>query len=127
MRKQVIEIGEEYTSKMCCCCGKIHAEMTVRDRVMQCECGTVLDHDRNAAVNIMLRYHRMPCGRATGGSPVICDKQVSGSREVPGHSQEAPAQAGGSSWRDEEQSRRGRFADGSVNPGNTIQMCVPDV
>ncbi|MGB4478586.1 MAG: zinc ribbon domain-containing protein [Candidatus Methanoculleus thermohydrogenotrophicum] len=46
-----------------------------------------------------------------------------GSREVPGHSQEAPAQAGGSSWRDEEQSRRGRFADGSVNPGNTIQMC----
>jgi len=30
--------------------------MTVRDRVMQCECGTVLDRDRNAAVNIMLRY-----------------------------------------------------------------------
>jgi hypothetical protein len=24
LRKQVIEIGEEYTSEMCCCYGKIH-------------------------------------------------------------------------------------------------------
>jgi len=94
--KQVIEVGEEYTSKTCCCCGKIHAGMTVRDRVMQCECGTVLDRDRNAAINIMLRYlsqnalwtdYREFTGnlRQTGlGAPA-----------VPGHSQEAPCASGG--------------------------------
>ncbi|MFY9449178.1 MAG: zinc ribbon domain-containing protein [Candidatus Methanoculleus thermohydrogenotrophicum] len=65
----------------------------------------------------------MPCGRATGGSPVICDKQVRDPGRSPDTRRKPPAQAGGSSWRDEEQSRRGRFADGSVNPGNTIQMC----
>lgn len=53
--KKVIEISEHNTSKSCCRCGKIHS-MPVSDRIMLCDCGTVLDRDRNAAINIMARY-----------------------------------------------------------------------
>jgi putative transposase len=53
--KRVIEISEHNTSKSCCQCGKLHS-MQVSDRVMVCDCGTVLDRDRNAAINIMSRY-----------------------------------------------------------------------
>lgn len=94
--KQVIEVGEEYTSKTCCCCGKIHAEMTIRDRVMHCDCGTVLDRDRNAAINIMLRYlsqNALWTGyREFSGNLRQTDL---GLPEVPVHSQEAPCASGG--------------------------------
>ena len=94
--KQVIEVGEEYTSKTCCCCGKIHAEMTVRDRVMHCECGTVLDRDRNAAINIMVRYLSQNA-LWTGYREFTGNLRQTGLRlpESPGHSQEAPCESGG--------------------------------
>jgi len=94
--KQVIEIGEEYTSKTCYCCGKIHAEMTVRDRVMHCECGTVLDRDRNAAINIMLRYLSQNA-LWTGYREFTGNLRQTGLRvpAIPRHSQEAPCASGG--------------------------------
>ncbi|KUK61707.1 MAG: Transposase [Methanoculleus marisnigri] len=94
--KQVIEVGEEYTSKTCCCCGKIHAEMTVRDRVMHCECGTVLDRDRNAAINIMVRYLSQNA-LWTGYREFTGNLRQTGLRipVTPGHSQEAPCASGG--------------------------------
>jgi putative transposase len=53
--KKVIRVDEKYTSKMCCCCGKIHT-MELKDREMVCDCGNNIDRDRNSAINIMLRY-----------------------------------------------------------------------
>ncbi|MFQ6120987.1 MAG: RNA-guided endonuclease InsQ/TnpB family protein, partial [Methanosarcinales archaeon] len=53
--KTIIEISEKNTTKTCCACGKKH-NMTLYDRVMQCDCGNVIDRDRNSAINIMIRY-----------------------------------------------------------------------
>lgn len=53
--KKVIYISEYNTSKQCCCCGKIHT-MTLKDRIMSCDCGNEIDRDKNAAVNIMMQY-----------------------------------------------------------------------
>lgn len=53
--KRVIEISEKDTTKMCCVCGKKH-DMKLQDRVMKCDCGNVIDRDRNSAVNIMVRF-----------------------------------------------------------------------
>ena len=53
--KRVIRIDEKNTSKTCCCCGKKH-NMPTSVRVMSCDCGNVMDRDRNSAINIMERY-----------------------------------------------------------------------
>lgn len=53
--KRVIKIDERNTSKSCCSCGKTH-NMPTWKRTMECDCGHVLDRDRNSAINIMLRY-----------------------------------------------------------------------
>jgi len=53
--KKTIKIDERYTTKTCCGCGAIH-EMPLSKRVMECECGVVIDRDRNSAVNIMVRF-----------------------------------------------------------------------
>lgn len=54
--KRVIEINEENTTKTCCICGKRH-EMKIWNRVMKCDfCGNELNRDKNAAINIMLRF-----------------------------------------------------------------------
>ena len=42
------------SSKMCSGCGQIH-DMPLSKRVMECDCGTVLDRDHNAAINLQ-RY-----------------------------------------------------------------------
>lgn len=39
------------SSKTCSSCGKIH-EMKLQNRVMDCECGNVVDRDLNAAINL---------------------------------------------------------------------------
>ena len=46
-----IEVNPAYTSQKCCVCGKIH-NLTLKDRIMNCECGNFLDRDINAAINI---------------------------------------------------------------------------
>ena len=50
---EFIMIDPAYTSKTCCKCGLVHEDMTLKDRVMVCECGNVMDRDVNAAINIM--------------------------------------------------------------------------
>lgn len=55
MGKRIIEIDERDTTKMCCCCGKKH-EMPLWERTMECDCGNVMDRDKNSSVNIMARY-----------------------------------------------------------------------
>ncbi|CAG0960025.1 hypothetical protein METP3_00770 [Methanosarcinales archaeon] len=53
--KKVIEIDERYTSKTCYVCGKQHI-MPIWKRTMECDCGNMLDRDRNSSINIMLRF-----------------------------------------------------------------------
>ena len=53
--KKLIRVDEKNTSRTCCCCGKQH-DMPEWKRVMDCDCGNVIDRDRNSAINIMVRY-----------------------------------------------------------------------
>ncbi len=52
--KRVIRIDEAQTTMTCCVCGK-RKSRRLSERVIQCNCGTSLDCDQNAAVNIMVR------------------------------------------------------------------------
>lgn len=53
--KRVIKIDESYTSQECYVCKKRH-NMPLFQRTMECDCGNVIDRDRNSAINIMLRF-----------------------------------------------------------------------
>ncbi len=53
--KKIIRIDESYTSKACHNCGKLH-DMPLSKRNMVCDCGNVMDRDRNSAINIMKRF-----------------------------------------------------------------------
>lgn len=46
-----IEVPSMNTTKRCCECGKLH-DMPLSKRLMECDCGNVLDRDINAAINI---------------------------------------------------------------------------
>ncbi len=53
--KRVIEISEKNTTKRCYVCGKLH-NMPISKRIMKCDCGNIIDRDRNSAVNIMIDF-----------------------------------------------------------------------
>lgn len=40
------------SSKLCCACGSIKIDLTLRDRTYHCTCGNVIDRDYQAAVNL---------------------------------------------------------------------------
>ena len=47
------KVDPSYTSKTCSNCGTVNHNLTLKDRTFVCpECGSVLDRDINAAVNI---------------------------------------------------------------------------
>ena len=52
--KYLVKVDKWYpSSQICHCCGKRHPEMKdLKIRTMRCECGCVMDRDRNAAMNI---------------------------------------------------------------------------
>jgi putative transposase len=53
--KSLIEIDESFTTKTCWNCGRIR-NRKLSERVITCDCGTVIDRDKNSAINIMLRF-----------------------------------------------------------------------
>lgn len=53
--KRFVEIDESNTSKRCFACGKLY-DMPLWVRVMRCDCGNVIDRDKNSSVNIMARF-----------------------------------------------------------------------
>lgn len=95
--KKVIEIDERYTSKTCYVCGNRH-DMPLWKRTMECDCGNVIDRDRNSSINIMLRflsqnakwtgYQRFVDNLRNTGLPVPMTIQGV-------HSQEAPSERKG--------------------------------
>ena len=52
--KKLIKIDKFYpSSKTCSCCGYIHKELKLSDRIYECpQCGMILDRDYNASINI---------------------------------------------------------------------------
>lgn len=67
--RQYIKIGTFYpSSKLCHCCGFKHKGLKLEERFWTCpECGTYLDRDENAAINILYEGLRILC-RDTVGS-----------------------------------------------------------
>lgn len=53
--KQIVKVGRFYpSSKTCHCCGYVNKDLTLNDREWTCpQCGTKLDRDVNAAINIL--------------------------------------------------------------------------
>jgi putative transposase len=88
--KKAIEVSERYTTKKCCQCGKLHY-MPVSKRVMICDCGLILDRDRNSSVNIMVEA--LSQNAMCTGYQQFVDNLRTGSGIIisPGHSQEAPS------------------------------------
>lgn len=51
--KNILKIGRfEPSSKTCSDCGTINKELALKDREWTCGCGSVLNRDKNAAINI---------------------------------------------------------------------------
>ena len=51
---EFIQVGRFYpSSKKCSCCGEVKTNLKLSDRIYKCEsCGTVIDRDYNAAINL---------------------------------------------------------------------------
>lgn len=67
MGKLVIPVNPAYTSQMCSGCGGI-IKKDLKTRVHVCVCGTVLDRDHNAALNILKAGLRMVGHTRTSGA-----------------------------------------------------------
>jgi putative transposase len=53
--REVLLVNPAYTSKTCCWCGRVFAELALSVRWIDCSCGLSSDRDVNAAVNILRR------------------------------------------------------------------------
>src|SRR5262249_5686471 len=53
--REVILVEPAYTSKSCSGCGVVFEHLSLSDRRVSCDCGTSLDRDHNAAINILRR------------------------------------------------------------------------
>ena len=50
---EFVEVDRFYpSSKMCSSCGKIKKDLKLKDRVYKCDCGLVIDRDKNASINL---------------------------------------------------------------------------
>ena len=60
--KKLIRIDRYYpSSKTCSKCGRIKKELSLSERIYDCECGNHMDRDVNAAINIREEGKRMMC------------------------------------------------------------------
>lgn len=59
--REVVQVGRWYaSSKICNCCGHIKSDLKLSDRIYHCEeCGTIIDRDLNASINILLEGKRI--------------------------------------------------------------------
>ena len=58
--KKLVRIDRFFpSSKKCCMCGKVKEELKLSERIYSCDCGSVMDRDKNAAINIREETRRM--------------------------------------------------------------------
>ena len=51
--KQLVKVGKFFpSSKKCSHCGNVKKELKLSERIYRCSCGSELDRDINAAINI---------------------------------------------------------------------------
>lgn len=60
--REIVLVDPRYTSKTCSGCGVIFEHMNLSVRWVECGCGTSLDRDHNAAINILQRGRNRPLG-----------------------------------------------------------------
>ena len=73
-------VEPSYTSKTCSGCGAVFEHLSLSDRWVECDCGTSLDRDHNAAINILQWGRNGPSGssplkyclQASRGSAMSC-------------------------------------------------------
>jgi putative transposase len=53
--REIVLVGPAYTSGSCSGCGALFERLSLSDRWVSCDCGTSLDRDHNAAINILQR------------------------------------------------------------------------
>jgi putative transposase len=57
---QIIKANRWFpSSKLCSCCGQIKEELSLSDRVYECECGLKIDRDLNASFNLKKVAHEL--------------------------------------------------------------------
>ena len=61
----VVLVNPAYTSKVCCSCGSVFADLSLADRWLDCACGLSMDRDVNAAINILHRAGHARWGEST--------------------------------------------------------------
>ena len=55
-RTRVLDVTEEWTSKICSCCGNIDSHLGGK-KIYSCrQCGAKMDRDANGAKNILVKY-----------------------------------------------------------------------
>ena len=58
--KKLVKIDRFFpSSKKCCKCGNVKKELKLSERIYRCNCGNVMDRDKNAAINIREEARRM--------------------------------------------------------------------
>jgi putative transposase len=60
--REVVLVDPAYSSKTCSGCGNVFAHLSRSDCWISCACGTTLDRDHNAALNILQRGRNRPLG-----------------------------------------------------------------
>ena len=73
---KVIKVNPRNTSQACSGCGQI-VRKELKERVHSCNCGTVLDRDHNAAINILSRGGIVPWQPKMGGYAVSAAGNIS--------------------------------------------------
>ena len=58
--KKLVKVDRYFpSSKKCSKCGKVKKELKLSERIYRCECGNIMDRDKNAAINIREEARRM--------------------------------------------------------------------
>lgn len=68
---QLILVNPKNTSKMCNNCGKIHTDLKLSDRIIECSCGITYDRDENAAKNVLCLGQTILDGVCTRSDTIV--------------------------------------------------------
>ena len=60
--REMVLVDPAHTSRTCSGCGAVFEHLSLSDRWVSCDCGTSLDRDHNAAINILQRGRNRPLG-----------------------------------------------------------------
>jgi putative transposase len=68
---QLVLVNPKNTSKMCNNCGKIHTDLRLSDRAIECSCGITYDRDENAANNVLCLGQTILDGVCTRSDTIV--------------------------------------------------------